>query len=356
MSKKILFAAHDPGGYNVVEPLIDKFLNSSEYSLILALTGPSALRAEKYGDCEAEFVSLSTTPFSDYPCEVDVEESQIEELIRDKKPDVVITSTSINSNLERYAIKFAQKYGIENYVYIDSWLGEDVRFRSNKVNVVPNNILVCDQEMAKPYLVLQSEGAKVHVVGNAHLEDLAKRAVNSKKRFTEKNYRMVFFSENIKHYYPTWQVNEFTVVKEILSNTETPYEYDFVIRPHPLESREHWKNFIEENKQLNSKLRLKLDDKSDVYESILKSDLNIGISTMALIESSIMGIPTISYQVNIKEESNMLYLPFKTYGINSIRSYEQYRDVISNWQKGQLNDNKLHNYDSLKLIQGLLET
>lgn len=354
MSKRILFAAHDPGGYNVVEPLIGKFITKSVYSVVLALTGPAALMSEKYRNGEAEFVNLPTVPFPDYPCEVDVEESHVEQLILDKKPDVIITSTSINSNLERYAIKFAQQYGIENYVYIDSWLGEDIRFTSNKVSVVPSNILVCDNDMGKPYLGLQSKGAKIHVVGNAHLEDLARRAQNFKKGLNERNYRMVFFSENIKHYYPHWPVNEFTVVKEILSNTETPCEYDFVIRPHPLESRKHWQYFIEENKHLNTKFRLKLDDSKDVYDSIFSSDINFGISTMALIESSIMGIPTISYQVKIKNESNMLYLPYKTYGINSIRSYEQYRSVISSWQKGNLRRFKLPILNSLEQIENLL--
>ena len=51
---------------------------------------------------------------------------------------------------------------------------------------------------------------------------------------------------------------------------------------------------------------------------------------MALIESSILGIPTFSYQIGIEENSDMLYIPFSEYGISIIREDSELREIINN--------------------------
>lgn len=321
MKKKIVFTSHDPGGCNLLVPLIDALSSNPNYTIFLLMAGPAKMKTMRFSGFGARQIELTTFPLENFPNEYDVLQSEIEAILDEIKPDILFTSTSINSNIERYVIQYGKMSGVATMSYIDSWIGEDIRFNSDKINVCPNYILVCDEQMKEPYHKFESENCRIMVVGNLHLETLARDNKNIVNENIEEN-RVLFFCENIKHYYPDEVFNEIVVLQQILDAYKYNRKLDIIVRPHPLESKSHWVRFIDNAEGLNTFITLSLDNTDDLNESIQKSASTFGISSMALIEASIMGKYTFSFQVGIQGNRKFLYIPFETYGIISCGTIE----------------------------------
>jgi hypothetical protein len=329
--RKVLFAAHDPGGYNLLDPLIEELINNDTFDIYLALIGPALERAKRKEGWVKFILELSTNPIKGFENEKDVDFSEYFSFFTRINPDLVFVSTSINSNIERYSIHFAKQSGKPNFVYIDSWTGDEVRFESSKISVTPEHIIVCDKYMAQPYQKFEKLGSIVHVAGNMHLERLYQNRTTFSKHLHTDNLRVLFVTENIAHYYPQLIINEFVIINNILQFYNIPQDIVLIIRPHPLESRLEWKTFIENNSGKNDLIKLALDDSPSINIALSKSDMVIGISTMALIESSIIGIPTFSYQIDITE-SSMLYIPYDFYNIGIIKTKNEFNELVRNYE------------------------
>jgi len=327
---RILFSAHDPGGCNLLIPLINTLKDRADVSVFLAMAGPARKKVSISNRTDVELVDIPSFPIPNFPNEYDVKEDEVAHILDRIQPDILFTSTSINSNIERFIISYGKNAGIPTISYIDSWLGEDIRFSSEKISTLPDYILVCDPEMKDTYLKFEAKNSKVIDVGNPHLEELAE---TFQQRGEVNNYvadRVLFFSENIKHYYPDEQFNEIRIIESILSSYNYNRNLHLVIRPHPLESKDHWQSFIEKSNGVNKFIRLSLDECVSLSESVERSSLTFGISSMALIEASIMGRFTFSFQVGVQGNRKFLYLPFDTYGISCISSIEGVCQALSN--------------------------
>lgn len=327
--RKLLFAAHDPGGYNLLDPLIEELINNNTFDIYLALIGPALERAKRKEGWIKFILELSTNPIKGFENEKDVDFSEYFSVFTRINPDLVFASTSINSNIERYSIHFAKQSGKPNFVYIDSWTGDEIRFESSKISVTPEHIIVCDKYMALPYQKYENLGSIIHVAGNIHLEKLYQNHRTYSKHCNTNNLRVLFVTENIAHYYPQLTINEFVIINNILQFYNVPQEIILSIRPHPLESRMEWKKFIENNSFKNDLIKLVLDDSPSINTALSTIDMVIGVSTMALIESSIIGIPTFSYQIDINERS-MLYIPYDFYNIGIIKTKNEFNELVRN--------------------------
>ncbi len=218
MKRKIVFASHDPGGCNLLVPIIDALSSNPNYTIFLLMAGPAKMKTMRFSDFGDRQIELTTFPLENFPNEYDVLPSEIEIILDEIKPDILFTSTSINSNIERYVIQYGKMSGVPTMSYIDSWIGEDIRFNSDKINVCPNYILVCDEQMKGPYLKFESENCKIVTVGNPHLEKLATEFQRETSIVQIEEDRILFFCENLKHYYPSEKFNEIAVLENILSN------------------------------------------------------------------------------------------------------------------------------------------
>jgi hypothetical protein len=324
LKRKIVFASHDPGGCNLLVPVIDALSNNPNYTIFLLMAGPAKVKTVGFSNFGVRKIELTTFPLENFPNEYDVLPSEIDVVLGEIKPDILFTSTSINSNIERYVIQYGKMSGVPTMSYIDSWIGEDIRFSSDKVNVCPDYILVCDEQMKVPYLKFESENCKVVTVGNPHLERLTADVQGETSIVQIEEDRILFFCENLKHYYPSEKFNEIAVLQSILSTYNYPRKLQIFVRPHPLESKAHWVDFINDSESRPNKfITISLDDTPDLRMSIKKSLLTFGVSSMALIEASIMGKYTFSFQVGIQGNKKFLYIPFETYGISSFGTIEE---------------------------------
>jgi hypothetical protein len=328
---KIFFAAHDPGGYNLLEPIIEELTSNPNFEIYFAFAGPAFNRAYSNPLLKPYLIQLETFKIHYFENEYDIEKNKFYEIFKKISPEIVFTSTSINSNIERYSLSFAKELRIRNFVYIDSWSGQDIRFNSKEISIVPENILVCDEPMKASYQHYEQMGSVVTSVGNIHLERLTKKKAFVRNEIQNNILRVLFVTENISHYFPDNSVNEFSILDDILRAYSLDKTLDIYIRPHPLESHEHWKKYIELANHKNTYIKIFLDESNSIVDAISKSDLVLGISSMALIESSIFRVPTFSYQIKFIT-SDMLYIPFEIYNIFIIDEYESFNNVINNFE------------------------
>jgi len=354
--KKIVFVSHDPGGFNLLIPVIQLFSEDIAFEVHLLLAG-AALKKYSALTLGEKFLHLiESFPCEHFPNEYDVNKSEVENVLQKISPNIIFTGTSINSNIERYCIQYGNAKGITTLSYIDSWIGEDVRFTCNNLEVYPSVILVCDKTMEGLYQKFITDKCSVVVVGNAHLEILylqSKHLTDVESVVDSK--RVLFFSENLFHYYQDGKLNEMQIIKQILQEYSGISNITISIRPHPLESKEHWLHFLEINKSMNSLISIELDNTYDVKASIRRSAMTFGISSMALIESSLMEVYTFSYQVGIEDDKNMLYIPFEEYGIEQIAEIKDVCSVLENVGKNcRRQPNPLSFTDSLQNIKKII--
>ncbi len=328
-SKKILFVSHDPGGYNLLSAVIDDFATNEAFEIHLLLAG-SALG--KYLDKKTEATilhSIKQFPCKGFPNEWDVERTDVEAIIKELRPDVVLTGTSINSNIERYSIHIGNILGIPTLSYIDSWIGENIRFKSPLIETYPRLILVCDEMMGSLYSSIDESISKVVIIGNPHLDRLISETSTTELNLEPETNRILFFAENMYHYYPNGKLNELQIIRSILEN----YHYDrnirIALRPHPLESKDHWNEFIYKYENYNPAIEIFLDDIKGLRETINASSLVFGISSTALIEASLLKRNTFSYQVGILGDKELLYIPFGFFGIGEYSDLDEICRILS---------------------------
>lgn len=320
--KKILFAAHDPGGMNVLAPVIDFFAQQEEYEVLLALLGPARGKYRTPAG-RARLLDIPSAPLPEFPNEQGVEPRDVAKLLQAHAPDCIFTATSYNSTLEKHLIALGRQLHIPTASILDFWGNYRLRFTAGQDTHFPDVIFVADQKMATG---LQQEGVDTKIVlcGNPHLSQLAATHARPSAATTPGKTVFRFFSENIAHYFPGKPLNEFTIVEYILRFLkEAATEATFIVRPHPMESPAPWQAFINKHKPPEKTLDtidLCLDTLS--FNALLSQPfIAIGLTSMALIETAVCGIPTFSYQIAVPDDG-YLFLPYEEYGITRLQQEE----------------------------------
>lgn len=322
--KRILVAAHDPGGSNVIGPIIARLAGQAQqYSLVLALLGPARQRISASGS-NIIAVDLPALPTPGFPNEQSTREESVAALLDQLQVDIIFTATSYNSNLERLFLKHAQKRRIPSAAIIDYWANYIERFTLDGNRYFPDILFVTDQKMAEGVHRVHPP-SQIIVSGNPHLRELAEAHASSDAQAhqKQKKRRYRFFSENIHHYFPHRPITEFSMVADLvrfLADRDLPIE--FLVRPHPMESHAPWEKFFADfSSQYNLRaVTLGLD--TDPFPKVLTDRfIAIGITSMALLETTVCNIPTFSYQIGLPE-TGYLFLPFAEYRITPLKTTE----------------------------------
>jgi len=324
--KKILFAAHDPGGINVLGPVIDFFAEQEEYEVLLVLLGPAKAKYHiPVG--RARLLNIPSVPLPGFPNEQGVDPTDVTRLLQAHAPDCIFTATSYNSTLEKHLIALGRQLSIPTAAILDFWGNYRLRFTAGHNTHFPDLIFVADQKMAAG---LSQEGVDADIVlcGNPHLSQLAATHTRPVAATTPAKHVFRFFSENIAHYFPDKPLNEFVIIADILRFlTQATIEATFIIRPHPMESPAPWRAFINKQKPVNT-INLCLDT-LDFNTLLSQPFVAIGLTSMALIETAVCDIPTFSYQIAVPDDG-YLFLPYEEYGIIRLQRKEDLGLLIQN--------------------------
>ena len=344
--KKILFAAHDPGGINVLAPVIDFFAAQEEYEVLLVLLGPARVKY-RIPVGRARLLDIPSAPLPEFPNEQGVDPTDVTGLLQAHAPDCIFTATSYNSTLEKHLIALGRQLSIPTAAILDFWGNYRLRFTVGHNTHFPDLIFVTDQKMAAG---LHQEGVDTDIVlcGNPHLSQLAATHTRPVAATTPAKKVLRFFSENIAHYFPDKPLNEFTIVAHLLRFLkQTAVETTFIIRPHPMESLAPWQTFITEQQPDNA-IDLRLDT-LDFNTLLSQSFIAIGLTSMALIETAVCDIPTFSYQIAVPDDG-YLFLPYEEYGITRLQHEEDLALLVQDGHAQQQCHRVRHPLNPIKVI------
>ncbi len=283
--KRVLLAAHDPGGARMLAAVVPE-LRERGYILSFAAAGPALKLWEDF-----------------LPISADSEWKQQDWLnvLEDVRPNSIISGTSYIVDFERALWQAAKGMNIPSLAAIDAWITLERRFVRTDTGEPsrPDHVAVidawCAQQLEQTGWVAES----VHAVGQPHLELMANSLWASRKTRSQTDAKplVAFFSETIKqdpdqNCYPGY--DQFSVAKLLVQNLGEILSLRLCIKPHPLEGSEPWNAWLREQKLAPGQ---DVTIWSETFEALLRdADAVVGMTSMALLEASLAGIPVISLQ------------------------------------------------------------
>ena len=307
--KRILVYACDPGGANVVIPVVQRL--RQQYDVLLY---GKAAALQKYQAAGLLGVDLACTLLDDGYEAVRV-------FLNALKPDLVVTGTSANDFTERYLWKASQTLAIPSYALLDQWMNNDVRFSSYPLTHIeqyqqnsnhlflPQTIFVLDDVVKQEMVSKGFDKQRLMVVGHTHLETIAGKAETFKQEraryratVDKSVYTVAFFSEPIEQTYGAsyWGYTEKSIflalqkcIHHISANINKRIKV--IIKLHPREEPNNFNAFL-------SELRIPyvITQTMSVWDIFVAADLVCGMSSMALLEAMVLGLPVVSIQIGLQ--------------------------------------------------------
>ncbi|KRE97950.1 hypothetical protein ASG89_29035 [Paenibacillus sp. Soil766] len=272
--KKILFVAHDPGGYEVIYPVYNEFQdNSAECHCV----GPA-------GKMNAKLL-ISGERFLEH----------LLHRLKSNEIALLVTGTSWDSDIELRAIELCKSYQVKTVSILDYWSNYASRFLlESKGYVYPDTYIVMD-ELAKAESIMAGVPEKsLMVLGHPGLDELVLSGSQSKKKELN-TCKALFLSQPLSSLYgDRLGYTEQLVLLDCLELFQTMDGWQLDVKFHP-KDKEEW--VID-----NSRFQVE----GNLRELVLQYDLIIGMSTMGLLHSVLLGVPAISYQPNLQEEDGCI--------------------------------------------------
>ncbi len=297
MNKKILLFSHDPGGANILIPLV-KPLKAKRYQVRLFGLGPALKKYSEFG-----LKGKNILNFID-----NIKIPKIKSFLKKENPKLILTGTSAKDKTENHIWKAAADLRIPSFAILYQWLNYKKRFPN-----LPTKIFVMDK-FAKEEIIKEGfDKNKIIITGQPFFEILLKKKnqkfrlnkLRSSLNLSSKDFLITYASEPISQDYPKsyWGYTEQSILREIYETIKkiTPLstkKISLVIKLHPRETLNNYKKII--NYLKKNSINIIVDKDHRPLDLILASNLICGMSSMFLIEAVILGKPIISVQIGLK--------------------------------------------------------
>lgn len=234
MSKKVLLFSRDPGGANVITPIV-KPLTERGYEVVLFGKDVALSKYQAYG--------LSGANIMDFVRQIKALE--IEAFLKEQNPDFIITGTSADDMTEKFIWKAAETIGIPSFAILDQWVNYGIRFSSYGVSelaqyksdkthpFIPTKILVMDEYAYNEAIKDGLEPSRILITGQPYFEQLLQykkrssvesiEALKNCLNITGNDYLITYASEPISKTYKEddgsahyWGYTEKTIFVEII--------------------------------------------------------------------------------------------------------------------------------------------
>jgi len=300
--RKIQVIAGDAGGANALWPVVAALRNSgAEVSLAGYAVAPALWRQR--GEAVLE-LSAATSVDDAF------------EMLRAGGATVMLCGTSLNGlDLERRFVLAARRAGIPSLALLDFWSNYRARFSSDGRNLdcLPDRIAVMDEQARAE---MQAEGFPASILettGQPLFDDLAHcrqastpaaRAATRQVMAVGDERWVLFASQPLREVYGTagsagWLgYDELDIVPPLLSslariNEDMPLR--LTLLPHPRESRSRCASWLE-----TLPWAALAPSGMNNRELVLAADLVIGMNSMLLMESALLGTATLSVQLGLR--------------------------------------------------------
>jgi len=285
---KIIFVIEQRGGFDFLLPVIKKIQNSKEFAVFLFLNNKNVCQFAKKQKIR-------------YRILINPSLEAINKIIKKINPDIILTDTNntdFSFSIDKKFLLAAKKLDKPTISIIDSWVNYKERF-GEKLEYLANNLLVIDKEMKKSLKSIGIPSNIIRITGSPRFDKFS-----NIKNTKEKKNLIVFYSQPLFKS----KSNEVEIFKDIVSVLEKEYQKkEIIIKFHPTreENKKDKKKYDGIIK--NSILKIKKAKKNIEAEDLSKkAELIIGINSMALIDSALMGKRVISYQPGINKKDDLL--------------------------------------------------
>jgi hypothetical protein len=272
-SAKIILAAHDAGGAEILSSWALAFPRN-QYRF--RLEGPAlAVFRAKMGS----FVNLDA-------------EGLRKELDRDP-PDLLLTGTSWQSDLERETLALARTLGIRTAAYLDHWLNYQGRFGENWRDNLPDEVWCPDPESVG---ICEKSGFppdRLVLKGNPYLDDMVlKMALPGA---SSRKGRILYVCEPIREHMQLMHgdpfflgYDQYTSMRHFFRSVSAWAERptSILVRPHPSEERAKYDAFLDE---FRSGLTIERSAGTTLAQEINEAEMVAGCESMALVVALKMG-------------------------------------------------------------------
>lgn len=321
--RKILFISQDPGGTNVLIPIIKKIRDKCHVEVLAK-------------DHAVSIYNQRRIPYTDVMelvsnCDI----KNLKGLFLKYSPDLIVTGTCVTDFFERNAWIAARELGIKSVVILDSWCNygrrfskltykDDIRDIHGKTfPYLPDKILVID-EYSKAQMIAEGiDSNLIEIIGQPFLEDLREIYKNIRQEEIRKYKRkllgnserkiIVFASDHLSDsYVPSgmeyWGYDEKTIFNylynAVIKTCSTLDKYAIVIRPHPKEALDNWTSVVSSKE--GKRIQIVIDDSTKEELVIASADIVIGMWSMFLIEAVLANKRIMSVQIGSKRRAEFM--------------------------------------------------
>ena len=264
--QKVAICSHDAGGAEVLSSIVKNYKKKYFFSL----SGPAVNIFKK-----------KIKNIKNYPIKTSINKSQL-----------LITSTSVKSNIELQAIKYAKKKNKETISVLDHWSRYKDRFIIKKSLILPNKIWTLDPEAMTLSQKLFPK-IKIKLVKNVYLDSI-------KKIKNIKHKRILFVSDNYDDFYQKKGV-DLLILKKFINYLKKKSSRNLPIKiylkPHPSEKKKNkYKNLDFNN------IEIKIIYKKKLFKLMKNFGTVAGHQSMALVVGKLFGLKTIGIKTNTEEK------------------------------------------------------
>jgi len=311
--KKILIACNDPGGTMACIPVIKRLIKDRKLSV--------SIFAGKYAQelFKKENIVFKTLPLY----RIDKNDLKyIRSILEKEKPDLVFTSTSFGKVIDNAFSYVAIVKKIKTFALIDQWCNYSQRFRiysKNKdLRYLPDYIGIMDDTAKKEMIAEGFPAKRLIVTGQPYFDSLVReREISSSQQgkffrdkygIGKKDIIVVFAAEPFRSGdYEKIGYTDIKIVKQLskslqLISRKTQKHITLIIKIHPRDERNDSVFPICSNESF--KVILARQGRSTQF--ILNADIVTGMSSIFLIESFLLGKPTLSIQIGLKTKDSLI--------------------------------------------------
>lgn len=280
---RFLFAAHDPGGAQMIGAALGA-ARASGHSVDFIAAGPTVALWRAAGHQVIEL-----------PPDGDIA-AAAEKLA--SMPDAVIAGTGFGP-FERNCWRWARDQGIPALAAVDAWTNITRRFETPSGLDFPNAVAVVD-EAAGEEVSLAAEGrTAVAIVGQPHLQAQTAQLAAARKTHERDPQRpaLVFFSEPvIEDFAPgTRGFDQFSVFEALIDAlVGASSDWTLAVKPHPREATQRWRATVDAC-QARTASNIALSE-ATALDLLAEADAVFGMTSMTMLEAHLAGVPILSLQ------------------------------------------------------------
>lgn len=277
--RTLVFAGHDIASGEILLPILRR-ARAEGHRVSLLAAGPTDRLWRDAGEALVD------------------DEQPLAAMSPDHRPALLVTGMSYHADFERLLWRAARVAGIRSLAFLDAWINFRPRLTLSDGSIIqPDAVGVIDVWSRQRFQRDTGFQGPLHTVGQPHLERLVAKLRPLRQRQIGGGRKLaVFFTEPVAQHlrgadYPGY--DQFSALTALSNAMAGHPGIDLAVKVHPKDSASDWLRWLAAS-GLRDRCRLTEDG---TPELLATADLVVGMTTMVLIEAGLLGVPTLSVQI-----------------------------------------------------------